>query len=201
MFITTSSTDYLKNDLGQGLFIYTVNGEYVGSYLNIFIRNEEMRFKSPRGIAVDTDYTVYIADLGNARIIELHNEVSQFKVLLHSNGLQDVKIYKQNIYVLSVNCEVQSISLENKSIIRKIGDASPPGNFTTEFFVVTDKGFFISNRRTNNILFISYNGILVAQYSKERMFSHIKGIAMFDNDRIVNVCEKDCGRLKILKLC
>ena len=200
VFITTSSTDYLKNDLGQGLFIYTTNGDYVGSYLNIFIRNEEMQFKSPRGIAVDNDHTVYIADHGKARIIELHNDLSQFKVLFYSNGLQDVKIYKRNIYVLSVNSEVQSISLENKSFIRKIRAAPLPNNFTTEFFAITDNGFFLSNRRTNCILYISYKGILIAQYSNERMFSHIKGIAMLDNDRIINVCEKDSGRLKILKL-
>ena len=201
VFITTSSTDYLKNELGQGVFIYTTNGEYVGSYLNSFIRNEEMHFKSPRGIAVDTDNTVYVADHGKARIIELHNEVSQFKVLFYNNGLQDVKIYKQNIYILAVNSEVWSIRLENKSIIRKVRAASHPSNFTTEFFALTDNGFFISNRRSNNIIYISYEGILIAQYSGERLFTHIKGIAMLDNDRIVNVCEKECGRLKILKLC
>ncbi|KAI6652708.1 hypothetical protein LOD99_4491 [Oopsacas minuta] len=202
VFVTASSTDYLKNDLGQGLFIYTTDGVFVADFLNRIVYKEDMTLKSPQGIAADTNNTVYIADYGNDRVIELHNDLSLFKVLLYTPGPHDVKIYQSKLYVLSDDCQVKILCLEDQSFLKTIRVSLPTfqRKILTEFFEVSDIGLFISNRKSNKICFMSHEGELIKELGEDSMCSHIKGVAMINCDRMVNVCEKDSGRLKLLKL-
>ena len=201
VYITASSTDYLTNPHGQGLYVYTTDGELVCGYNNENVRDENMEFASPQGIAVDTsNNSAYIADYGKNRVIVLYNGLKQFNVVLRTRNPRDVKIYRDKLYVLSEICIVHEMSLFNESLIRRIIANTPEEKCSSEFFDISDNAFYITNRRFNYICYMSHNGKLVKSYTEERMFSHIKGIALLSDSSIVNVCEKDIGRLKLLKL-
>ena len=201
VYITASSTDYLTNPTGQGLYIFTTDGVFVCGYNNDNVREENSRFSSPQGIAVDAaNSSIYIADYGKDRVIVLHNDLRQFNVVMRIKNPRDVKIYRDKLYILSENCIVHELLLFNATLIRRIVSNTPEDKCSSEFFDISDNAFYITNRRFNNICCMAYDRRLVKLYTETRMFSHIKGIALLSENRLVNVCEKDIGRLKLLNL-
>ena len=201
VYITANSTDYLKNPIQQGLYVYTTDGEFVCGYNNDIVRDENMEFASPQGIAVDTtNSSVYIADYGKDRVIVLYNDMRPFNVVMRIKYPRDVKIYRDKLYILSETSIVHELSLFSESLIRRIEANTPENKCSSEFFDISDNAFYITNRRFNTICFMSHDGKLVKNYKEDKMFTQIKGIALLSQDRIVNVCEKHIGRLKLLSL-
>lgn len=208
--------DYLvfttqKND--NKIKIFHLDGTYITGREN----SESMvkyNAEEPMGIAVDYDNSTFICDSGNRRILVLQPTLPIVTDLQIGDVVPvDVKMHRHHLVVLTTNnltsgnvgchCSIKILfrsgeffkEIKLSEVISKSPQFLAIDRFDNLFVTSPELGG--SNiSRTGVIYIYGWDGKLIKKLAN--LFKNIKGIAVDKNCNIINVCEIDVGRLKIL---
>ena len=185
---------FVTDKSGSGLYIYLHDGTSVSYYTDQSIVKTEYKINYPYGIAVDTEMFAYICGAKNKLrifqpIMPMVQEIENIP-----NPI-DVKL-KGDIIIMLVNTNDISIMIFSKADRTKITSINLDTKYT-EFMHIDILGNILISDSGSNELKI-YNSNYESIRILRGHFSNIKGLSVNKEGRIINVCEKDGSRLKIL---
>ena len=185
----------------SGLYIFLHDGTLVTCYTDDSIMKKERKIYSnvtnvdySYGIAVDSEMFAYICGAKNKLrifqpIMPMVQEIENIP-----NPI-DVKL-KGDIIIMLVNTNDISIMIFSKADRTKITSINLDTKYT-EFMHIDILGNILISDSGSNELKI-YNSNYESIRILRGHFSNIKGLPVNKEGRIINVCEKDGSRLKIL---
>ena len=157
-------------------------------------------FLEPRGIAVDRDNTVYMCSAQKRVLVRL-TVLPLVKVLRISNYPVDVKLHKEYFIVLEQDTTKITFFTKTDEYVRSFEmDIRDPEFLAVDHFdnllITSRDSKFSKGNRFGHISVVSWEGELICYITG--LFKNIKGIAIDKSGNIVNVCELEQMRLKIL---
>ena len=178
------------------LSIFTLNGTLVTSFK---FEDSDRRFSlsQPRGIDVERDNTLYICDKGNNRVRAIMADLPCLRDFLKVSAPLDIKCHHGAYIVLSCSPGLVMIFSSDRYALREYTN-NILRNLKSEGFLALDKlgNILISIGNEDKILVLSW--MLEYIHTIKGEFNNIRGLAVDENSRIINVCEKNESRLKIL---
>ena len=174
-----------------------VSDWYLNAVLKFQITNNKFVCRSaigelnfPRGITVDTNGEVLVADRDNNRIAVLNSELKLVREIGKGKLVypRDVKINKNNIFVADNN-EINNIHIFTESgvIIRSFIKLDK-GKYRIHFCLDLNNNIIVSDNVSKSIQIYTISGELIHRIVCE---SSPNGIAVDNNNNIICVC-RDC---------
>ena len=194
--ITIWNDKVYVSQLGRNIFIFELNGKFIGGFGN----NE---FSFPTGIAVsENSGDIYVCD-GIKNMVFIYSQNLKYKTSFGKSNLYhplDIKLTQDRIFVLDYGNPCIHIFNRDLSYSHSIvsgGTGNAVGNVW--FFTLDhEETILISDFNRNVISIFNQRGELIHQIGNgSDIFYHPKGIAIDSINRMIVVDDKQEGSLKI----